>query len=62
MLVKVGPRHQTKSMVFKKGLKGPLLLLLFWLALVNDCVCAPVAHEFSIDFMCKLMSSRVYQK
>ena len=27
-----------------------------------DCVCAHLAHEFSIDFICKHMSSRVYQK
>ena len=61
MLAKVGPRHQTKSMVFKRGDKGAVVVLVVR-ALVNDCVCAPVAPEFSIDFMCKLMSSRVYQK
>ena len=48
-------------MVFKKGLKGAVVVLVVR-AFDNDCVCAPVAHEFSIDFMCKLMSSRVYQK
>ena len=61
MLAKVGPRHQTKSMVFKRGAKGAVVVLVVR-AFDYDCVCAPVAHEFSIDFMCKLMSSRVYQK
>ena len=32
----------------QKGTKGLLVFLL--LPLVNDCVCAHVAHEFSIDF------------
>ena len=27
MLAKVGPRHQTKSMVFKKGAKGAVVVL-----------------------------------
>ena len=26
MLAKVGPRHQTKSMVFKKGAKGAVVV------------------------------------
>ena len=61
MLAKVGPRHQTKSMVFKKGLKGAVVVLVVR-AFDYDCVCAHLAHRFSIDFICKLMSSRVYQK
>ena len=46
----------------KRGLKGTVVVAVVITALVKDCVCAPVAPEFSIDFMCKLMSSRVYQK
>ena len=45
----------------KRGLKGTVVVLVIT-AFDYDCVCAPVAHEFSIDFICKLMSSRVYQK
>ena len=48
-------------MVFKKGLKGAVVVLVVR-AFDNDCVCAPVAHEFSIDFSRRHMSSRVYQK
>ena len=47
--------------ISKRGLKGTVVVLVVR-ALVNDCVCAHLAHEFSIDFICKLMSSRVYQK
>ena len=61
MLAKVDPRHQTKLMVFKKGLKGAVVVLIVR-AFDNDCVCAPVPHEFSIDFSRRHMSSRVYQK
>ena len=54
------------------GLKGRLLLFL-WLGLcrlelvlrwflVNDCVCASVAHDFSIDFIGKHMPTKGYQK
>ena len=48
-------------MVFKKGLKGAVVVLVVR-AFDYDCVCAHLAHEFSIDFICKLMSSRLYQK
>ena len=61
MLAKVGPGYQTKSMVFKKGAKGAFVVLVVR-AFDYDCVCAPVAHEFSIDFSGRHMSSRVYQK
>ena len=61
MLAKVGPRHQTKSMVFKKEAKGTVVVLVVG-AFDYDCACAHLAHEFSIDFICKLMSSRVCQK
>ena len=61
MLAKVGPGYQTKSMVFKKGAKGAVVVLVVR-AFDYDCVCAHLAHEFSIDFICKHMSSRVYQK
>ena len=49
MLAKVGPRHQTKSMVFKKGAKGAVVVLVVR-AFDYDCVCAHDAHDFSIDF------------
>ena len=64
MLAEVGPGYQTKSMVFKKGAKGVLVVLVVR-AFDYDCVCAHLAHlahEFSIDFICKHMWSRVYQK
>ena len=56
------PRHFWFLMVFKSGAKGwPLLLLLSDQLLDNreakrkqhECVCAPVAHVFSIDFLLK---------
>ena len=36
-------------------------LLLKW-SLVNDCVCASVAHDFSIDLFGKHMLTKSYQK
>ena len=61
MLAKVGPRYQTKSMVFKKGAKGAVVVLVVRV-FDYDCVCAHLAHGFSIDFSVRHMSSRVYQK
>ena len=57
----------------KRGLKGLLLWLLLSLglleralvlrwSLVNDCVCASVAHDFSIDLFGKHMLTKSYQK
>ena len=48
-------------MVFKKGLKGAVVVLVVR-AFDYDCVCAHLAHGFSIDFSVRHMSSRVYQK
>ena len=62
MLAEVGPGYQTKSMDFKKGAKGAVVVAVVIRGSVHECVCAPVAHEFSIDFICKLVSSKVYQK
>ena len=56
----------------KRGLKGLLWLLLSlglleralvlrW-SLVNDCVCASIAHDFSIDLFGKHMLTKSYQK
>ena len=36
-------------------------LVLSW-SLVNDCVCASVAHDFSIDLSGKHMPTKSYQK
>ena len=36
-------------------------LVLRW-SLVNDCVCASVAHDFSIDLFGKHMLTKSYQK
>ena len=45
----------------KGGLKGTVVVLVVR-AFDYDCVCAHPAHEFSIDFSGRHMSSRVYQK
>ena len=47
MLAKVGPRHQKKSMVFKKGAKGAVVVAVVG-AFDYDCACAHLAHQFYI--------------
>ena len=41
---------------FQKGAKGPVVVLVVR-AFDYDCVCAHVAHDFSIDFFGKPMPS-----
>ncbi len=63
MLAEVGPGYQTKSIVLKKGAKGAVVVLIVR-AFDCDCVCAHLAHlahEFSINFICKHMSSRFFK-
>ena len=45
----------------KRGLKGTVVVLVVR-SLVNDCVCASVAHDFSIDLFGKHMLTKSYQK
>ena len=61
ILAKVDPGGLWYQWFSKRGLKRAVVVLVVR-AFDNDCVCAHLAHEFSIDFICKHMSSRVYQK
>ena len=53
-----GLRWLWKTMVFKKGAKGRLLLLLLSGQMCTedavDCACASVAHQVSIECLCNI--------